>query len=86
MNKYIPTAGKTKYKQYEHDLMSYIDDLKYNQSTKNTDEHFQKAKLLILILYTTSAKTMNLNIRKSFIKQLEIKTFRNMTMMLRKRF
>ena len=42
MNKYIPTKEKTEYKWYEHDLMSYIDDLKYNKFIENTDEHFQK--------------------------------------------
>ena len=77
MNKYIPTVGKTEYKQYEHDLMSYIDDLKYNQLPKTLMNIFKKPKLLILILYTTSAKAMNLNIQKKFHQTIENKDFQN---------
>ena len=35
MNKCILTKGKTEYKWYQHDLISYIYDLKYNEYIEN---------------------------------------------------
>ena len=36
---------KKKYEWYEHDLMTYIDDLKYDQFVNDMDLHFSHAKV-----------------------------------------
>ena len=38
MNRYIPNKGKKKHEWYEHDLMSYIDNLKYEHFVENMEE------------------------------------------------
>ena len=47
MNSYIPKAPeKEKYERYEHDLMTYYDDLKYEEFIENMDNHFLNAKIV----------------------------------------
>ena len=43
---YIPKkTEKENYEWYEHDLMTYIDVLKYKQFVENMDSHFSRAKI-----------------------------------------
>ena len=46
-NTYTPAKTKknNKYDWYEHDLMTYFDDLKYEQLASNTDEYFKRAHI-----------------------------------------
>ena len=45
-NSYIPRKPeKEKYEWYEHDLMKYIDDLRYKQFVENMDLYFSRAKI-----------------------------------------
>ena len=45
-NSYIPKKPeKKKYEWYEHDLMTYIGDLKYKHFIEDTDSHFSCAKV-----------------------------------------
>lgn len=39
------TKKNNKYDWYEHDLMTYFDDLKYEQLASNTDECFKRAHI-----------------------------------------
>lgn len=49
MNTYIPRkTKKDKCEWYEHDLMTYIDDLKCQQFFSDTDGYFQLHELSIL--------------------------------------
>ena len=48
-NTYIPRKTKKgKYEWYEHDLVTYFDDLKYEEFTK--DGYFQDVKLWYFII------------------------------------
>ena len=86
MNKYIPTKGKTECKWYEHYLlMPYIDDLKYNEFIENTDEYFQKAKIINFDITHHECKGDELEYSKSFIKQLKIKILRTMITILKRK-
>ena len=40
---YIPTKPEKEW--YKHDLMTYLDDLKYKQFTEDMDSHFSRAKI-----------------------------------------
>ena len=85
MNKYTPTKGKTRYKWYEHDLMPYIDDLKYNEFIESIDENFQKAKIINFDIIHHECRGDHLNIQKGFIKQLKIKILATLITILRRR-
>ena len=46
-NSFILTKSKKgKYEWCKHDLMTYFDDLKYNEFAKNTDSYFENVKLI----------------------------------------
>ena len=78
MNKYIHTKGKTEYKWYEHYLlMPYIDDLKYNEFIENTDEHFQKAKIINFDIIQHECKGDELEYSKKFYQTIENKDFKD---------
>ena len=86
INEYIPTKGKTEFKWYEHYLlMPYIDDLKYNEFIENTDEYFQKAKIINFDIIHHECKGDELEYSKSFIKQLKIKILRTMITILKRK-
>ena len=45
-NSYIPKKPeKKKYEWYEHDLITYFDDLKYKHFVEDMDEHFSHGKV-----------------------------------------
>ena len=45
-NSYIPKSSeKTKYESFEHDLMTYLDNLKYEHFIEDIDSHFSRAKI-----------------------------------------
>ena len=44
-NCYIPKKTKKKYEWYEHNLMTYIDNLKYDNFLNNMDSHFSNSKI-----------------------------------------
>lgn len=44
VNQYVLMKGKDKYEWYEHDLMSYIDDLKYEHFVSDMVGHFETDK------------------------------------------
>ena len=47
LNSYIPAKTKKgKYEWHEHDLMTYFDDLKYNEFAKDADSYFENVKLI----------------------------------------
>ena len=49
INSYIPKNNKKKkYEWYEHDLMTYFDNLKYNRFANDMNLHFSRAKVLNL--------------------------------------
>ena len=46
VNSYIPAHAPWNLKWYERDgLLTYIDQLKYNEFIKNPDNHFQRARI-----------------------------------------
>ena len=49
MNCYTPPKGQKEYKWFEQDLMSYIDNVKYEHFVKNMNDHFARAKVVNLI-------------------------------------
>ena len=78
MNKYIHTKGKTEYKWYEHYLlMPYIEDLKYNEFIENTDEHFQKVKIINFDIIHHECKGDELEYSKKFYQTIENKDFKD---------
>ena len=45
-NSYIPKKSeRKKYEWYKHNLMTYIDDLKYEQFVEDKDSHFSRVKI-----------------------------------------
>ena len=42
----LKKTQKRMYEWYEHDLMTYIDDLKYENFVHNMDSHFSQAKVV----------------------------------------
>lgn len=46
VNQYVLVKGKDKYEWYEHDLMSYIDDLSYEHFVSDMVGHFATAGLI----------------------------------------
>ena len=46
MNQYILNKDKRTYEWYEHDLMSYIDNLKYEHFVEDMDNHFSRMKII----------------------------------------
>ena len=77
MNKYIPAKGKTEYKWYGHDLMSYNDDLKYNEFIENTDEHFHLMKIITFDIIHHECSGDELEYSKMFYQTIENKDFKN---------
>ena len=78
INEYIPTKGKTEFKWYEHYLlMPYIDDLKYNEFIENTDEHFQKAKIINFDITQHECNGDELEYSKKFYQTIENKDFKD---------
>ena len=77
INNYIPTKGKTEYKWYEHDLISYIDVLKYNEFIKNVDDHFQRAKVINFDIIYQECRGDELEYSKKFYQTIENKDFKN---------
>ena len=77
MNNYIPTKGKTECKWYEHDLMSYIDVLKYNKFIKNVDDHFQRAKVINFDIIYQECRGDEVEYSKKFYQTIENKDFKN---------
>ena len=46
-NTYFPKKNKKgKHEWYEHDLMTYFDDLSYEEFTSDTDGYFQNARVI----------------------------------------
>lgn len=46
-NTYIPkNQGKKEYESYGHDLMTYINELKYKRFIENMDSYFSQARYI----------------------------------------
>ena len=43
---FLILTKKGKYEWYEHDLMTYFDDLKYEECVRDTDKYFQDVQLV----------------------------------------
>ena len=77
MNLYIPKMPeKKKREQYDHDLLTYFEDLKYEESIENMDSHFANAKVINLDIIHHECQGDKLNNPREYyqtIKNLVLK-------------
>ena len=76
MNCYISEAPK-EYKWYEHDLRSYIDNLKYKGFIENRPAYFSRAKIINFDLINLHCWGDELKNHKEYQKKIQKHDFKN---------
>ena len=77
-NTYIPRKTKQgKYEWCEHDLMSYFDDLKYEEFASDTDGYFQNARVNNFDIINHECHSTSLQNPKQYYKTMQKKDFNN---------
>ena len=77
MNCCISAKGQKKYEWYKDDLISYIDDLKYEHFIKNMDDHFTRAKIVNFDLIYHKCCGDELSYPKYFYEKIEKNDFQS---------
>ena len=77
-NSYIPAKTKKgKYEWHEHDLMTYFDDLKYNEFAKDADSYFENVKLINFDIVHHECRGGKLQNPERYYKLIRNKDFEN---------
>ena len=77
-NSYIPAKTKKgKYEWHEHDLMTYFDDLKYNEFAKDADSYFENVKLINFDIVHHECRGGKLQNPEQYYKLIRNKDFEN---------
>ena len=78
LNSYIPAKTKKgKYEWHEHDLMTYFDDLKYNEFAKDADSYFENVKLINFDIVHHECRGGKLQNPERYYKLIRNKDFEN---------
>ena len=77
MNSYIPKVSKKKKnEEYEYDLMTYYDDLKYEEFIKNMGNHFFNAKIVTFDIIHHECQGHKLKNPKRYYKTIQKQDFK----------
>ena len=77
-NSYIPKKSeRKKYEWYKHNLMTYIDDLKYEQFVEDKDSHFSRVKISNFDLVHHHCRGAKLQNSRRYYKTIFSNDFKN---------
>lgn len=85
-NSYIPKkTKKEKYKWFEHNLMTYFDDFKYDEFVSDGDGYFANVQVINLDIIHQVVQVVCYRIQKTIIRQSETRTLKITNKMLKKK-